>query len=109
MKILLDECISKRLKKYLEDFEVFTISELKVLGIKIGKLLRFCVDNRFDILLTIDKNMRFQQNIEKYPLSVVILNSFSSKVEELIEFLPNFRIMLPEIEKYKIYTLNKQD
>jgi len=36
MKILLDECVSKRLKKHLEEFEVFTVIELNLSGIKIG-------------------------------------------------------------------------
>jgi len=57
MKILLDECISRRLKKYLEAFEVYTVVELNLSGIKNGMLLKFCVENNFDILLTIDKNL----------------------------------------------------
>ncbi len=66
MKILLDECITKRLKKHLEEFDVFTLNELKLSGIKNGKLLRYCAENHFDILFTIDKSLMFQQNLEKY-------------------------------------------
>jgi len=46
----------------LEEFEVFTVRELELSGIINGKLLLFCVENNFDILLTIDKNLMFQQN-----------------------------------------------
>ena len=60
MKILLDECVTKRLKIYLEEFEVFTVSELELSGIKNGKLMTYCSENNFDILLTIDKNLMFQ-------------------------------------------------
>ena len=56
MKILLDECVTKRLKKHLNNFDVFTVRELELSGIKNGKLMTFCSDNNFDVLLTIDKN-----------------------------------------------------
>jgi len=41
MKILLDECITKRLKEYLKEYEVLTVRELKLSGIKNGKLMTF--------------------------------------------------------------------
>ena len=49
---MLDECVTKRLKMYLEEFEVFTVRELELSGIKNGKLMTYCVENKFDILLT---------------------------------------------------------
>ena len=52
-------------------------------GIKNGKLMTLCVEHEFDILLTIDKNLRYQQNLDKYPITIVVLNSFTSKIEEL--------------------------
>ncbi len=39
MKILLDECVTKRLKNYLEEFQVQTVRELGLSGIKNGKLM----------------------------------------------------------------------
>ncbi|MBY0478024.1 MAG: DUF5615 family PIN-like protein [Chitinophagaceae bacterium] len=107
MKILLDECITKRLKKHLEEFEVFTVRELGLSGVKNGKLMNYCVDNNFDILLTIDKNLMFQQNTEKYPLSIVVLNSLTSKIEELVTFLPSFKSQIYKLEKYQAYIIEK--
>jgi hypothetical protein len=52
MKILLDESVTKRLKKYLAEFEVYTVTELGLSGIKNGKLLSYCAENSFDILLS---------------------------------------------------------
>ncbi len=80
MKILLDECVTKRLKIYIEEFEVFTVRELELSGIKNGKLMAYCVENKFDILLTIDKNLIHQQNLDKYPVTIVVLNCFTSKI-----------------------------
>jgi predicted nuclease of predicted toxin-antitoxin system len=107
MKILLDECVTKRLKKYLEEFEVFTVSALGLSGIKNGKLLAYCVENQFDILLTIDKNLVYQQDIDKYPVTIVVLNCVTSKIEELITFLPSFKSQVETLQKHKAYVIDK--
>jgi hypothetical protein len=107
MKILLDECITKRLKPYLTEFEVFTVSEMKWNGLKNGKLIALCVDHKFDLLLTIDKNLMFQQNLDKYKLTIAVLNSSTSKIEELVLFIPSFKVQLNRLEKNKAYIINK--
>ena len=53
--------LQKKLKKYLKEFEVFTVRDLSWGGIVNGKLMKLCEDNNFDVLLTIDKNILFQQ------------------------------------------------
>lgn len=73
MKILLDECVTKRLKQHLKEYEVFTVTQMRWNGLKNGKLLTECVNNNFSIVLTIDKNLMFQQNLEKYPLPLLFL------------------------------------
>lgn len=107
MKILLDECVTKRLKKHLAEFEVFTVTELGWNGIKNGELMTFCVQQHFDILLTIDKNLIFQQNPGKYSLAIVVLNSNTSKVEELITFLPSFKSQAENLKKFKVHIIDK--
>lgn len=107
MKILLDECVTKHLKPYLADHEVFTVRELEWSGIKNGKLMMLCVEHDFDILLTIDKNLQYQQNPDRYPVTIVVLNSFTSKVEDLVSFLPSLRVQLDHFEKHKVYVINK--
>ncbi len=101
MKILLDECVTKRLKPYLTEFEVFTVSEMKWNGIKNGKLMTLCVDNNFDLLLTIDKNLMFQQNLDKYKLTIAVLNSSTSKIEELVLFMPSFKAQVDSLKNTK--------
>jgi hypothetical protein len=66
-----------------------------------------CVENGFDILLTIDKNLQFQQNLDKYPITIVVLNCFSSTVQELVTFLPDFSKQIERFEKHKAYLINK--
>lgn len=76
-------------------------------GIKNGRLMTLCVEHGFDMLLTIDKNLQYQQNLDRYPLVIVVLNSFTSKVEELVMFLPAFRAQLPACEKHRAYLIDK--
>jgi predicted nuclease of predicted toxin-antitoxin system len=107
MKILLDECITKHLKLHLMEFEVSTVRELNLSGIKNGKLMKFCSENNFDILLTIDKNLMFQQNLELFQVTIVVLNSKTSKIDELITFLPSLKNKIPFYEKHKAYLIEK--
>ena len=67
------------------------------------------MDNHFDILLTIDKNMMYQQNLEKYPVTIVVLNSYTSRVDELIQFIPAFFQQVQSFEKHKAYIVEKHD
>ena len=106
MKILLDECVTKRLKKHLNNFDVFIVRELNLSGIKNGKLMTYCSENSFDILLTIDKNLMFQQNLENYPVTIVVFNCLSSKIEELVLFVPSFEKQINSFEKHKAYLID---
>lgn len=107
MKILLDECVTKRLKPYLTAFEVFTVSEMNWNGVKNGKLMVLCIDNGFDLLLTIDKSLMYQQNLDKYKLTIAVLNSVTSKIEELILFIPSFKEQVDKLEKHKAHIIEK--
>ena len=103
MKILLDECVTKRLKPHLSQHEVASVTEKGWSGLKNGQLMAAASGEGFDIILTIDKNLQHQQNIGKYPLIVVILNSPSSKLEMLVTFLPSFEKQIPAFTKGKAY------
>lgn len=106
MKILLDECVTKHLKAYLSEYEVFMVREMRWSGMKNGKLMALCVENKFDVLLTIDKNLQFQQNLDRYPVTILVLNSFTSKVEELVQFLPALKVRMSKFERHRAYLID---
>lgn len=107
MKILLDECVTKHLKLHLSEHAVFTVREMNWSGIKNGKLMALCVENGFDLLLTIDKNLQHQQNLDKYPIIIAVINSLSSTVQELVTFLPALKKDMGRFEKHKAYLIGK--
>ncbi len=75
MKILLDENVNQKLKNDLSDFEVWTISETGWRGKNNGDLLKEMLEERFEALITGDKNLEHLQNFECYPIPVIILNT----------------------------------
>jgi hypothetical protein len=75
MRLLLDENLPKRLKLDFPMHEVFTVRDKGWNGIKNGKLLELMLANKFDALLTFDKNLQYQQNFQKYTLTVFVLNA----------------------------------
>lgn len=75
---MLDEYVTKRLKQHLVGHEVSTVVNQGWSGLKNGQLMKKAIEQKFDLLLTIDKNLQFQQNMSQCYLIVVILDSRSS-------------------------------
>jgi predicted nuclease of predicted toxin-antitoxin system len=107
MKILLDECVTKKLKTLLAGHTVFTIGQMDWKGLKNGILIKQAVQNNFDILLTIDKNICYQQNTAKYNIAIVVLNANNSNIETLQEYMPSFNKQINKFEKGKLYIIEK--
>jgi len=108
MKILLDECVTKKLKRLLENYEVYTVAEMGWNGLKNGNLLQKATQECFDILLTIDKSIDSQQNISKYKLSLVILDVSKSNLKHLEPLIPAFVAKMQQIEKGKSYLIESE-
>lgn len=71
MRLLLDECVPARLRKALLSHEVTTVVLRSWSGIKNGKLLALAA-SEFDPFITVDKNLLYQQNATKLPISVLV-------------------------------------
>ncbi|HJP91721.1 MAG TPA: DUF5615 family PIN-like protein [Pyrinomonadaceae bacterium] len=72
MKILLDECTPHVLKRLLTRFEIVTVQELGWSGITNGALLQLA-EGRFEVLITSDQNLKYQQNLTGRQLAIVQL------------------------------------
>ncbi|MFD1468574.1 hypothetical protein ACFQ48_10090 [Hymenobacter caeli] len=107
MKIPLDECVTRKLKSRLSQHEVFTVTERQWNGLKNGNLMRAAIGEGFDVLLTIDKNLAFQQNMSQYFNIVAVLNVEKSKISFLEDILPAFTSLLPTFVKGNAYLIEK--
>lgn len=101
MKILLDECVTKKLIRYLVNYEVTTVSKKNWNGLRNGELIKKTEEDGFDIFLTIDKKMLHQQNFAKYNLIIVVFDSPSSEIEILKEYVQNFLNQIGHLKKEK--------
>ncbi len=105
MKILLDECVTKRLASFFAPHEVVTVTQMKWKGLKNGQLLLKAIEAGFDIILTIDKNIDSQQNIGKNNITIVIFDSPSSKIEVLKNYVPEFKKQALSMSKSRTYII----
>lgn len=87
MRLLLDECMPKRLKHELPGHEVRTVQEMDWAGIKNGALLRLA-SSQFDALLTVDQGIEYQQDLPGLTLALVVLLASSNDIDDLRPLLP---------------------
>ncbi len=106
MKILLDECVTKKVIPLLAGHTVKTVKQIGCVGFKNGELLKKASDEKFDIFLTVDKNIYHQQNISVFSVAVVVLNSGNSNIEYLKDYVHLFMKQVKTFRKGKRYIIN---
>lgn len=88
MRVLLDEQLPRRLARELTGHDVHTVQQEGWAGIKNGELLRRAADKGFEVFVTADQNLQFQQNLARARLGVVVLAAPSNKLEDLLPLVP---------------------
>lgn len=106
MKILLDENIDVRLCNNLKEFDIFTVSEMGWYSKKNGELIKLAVENAFTHIITLDKNIQFQQNLDKYEINFIVINSYNSRLDTLIKFIDGIKNILNNNPDNKISTIS---
>ena len=94
MKVLLDECVDSRLAEHLVGVEVVTVAARGWGGITNGKLLALAA-TEFDVFVTVDRNLYFQQHLPKFDIAVILLTSKSNRVDDLVALVPRLLESLP--------------
>lgn len=97
MKVFADECVNRKLLRHLAGHTFVHARDTALLSKKNGALLR-AVAPGYDVFLTCDASIQFQQNLKKFPLAFVILRSRSSKIEDLLPLAPGLTAALERIE-----------
>jgi len=94
VKIFLDECIDWRLARDIIGHEVKTARQMKWTAIRNGELLALASVN-FDVFVTVDRNLAFQQRLPSFSIAVIVLQA---KTNRLSDLRPLIRRLLPAIE-----------
>jgi predicted nuclease of predicted toxin-antitoxin system len=101
MRLLLDECVPKRLKRELSGHDARTVQDLGWAGIKNGALLRLA-NEQFDALLTVDQGIQYQQSLSGLSISVVVMITPSNDVDDLRPLLPGVEEALAKLRPGEI-------
>ena len=94
MRILLDECIDRRLAKALKGHAVKTVPQMGWATIKNGRLLALA-EKEFDVFVTVDRNLSFRQNLAKFNIAILVLSAFSNRLTDLLPLAPKMLASLP--------------
>jgi len=106
MKILLDECIDRRIAKELIGYEIDTVPKKGWAGIKNGKLLKLA-EQEFDVFITVDRNLAFQQNVQKINIMIVVLTGLGTRLKDLQPIIPELLEQLKIIKRGEIIWVGK--
>ena len=89
MKLFIDECIDWRLSRDIAGHEVRTARQMGWSTIKNGELLALAA-REFDVFLTVDRNLSFQQNLPAFAIAVIVIRAPSNRLADL-------RLLVPEL------------
>ena len=98
MKILLDECIDQGLAPMISSHDVKTVVSVGWTSLKNGQLLRLAA-KEFDVFVTVDRNLSFQQNLPKYDIAVLVLHAATNRLSDLAKLAPNIETAIRNAPK----------
>jgi hypothetical protein len=94
VRVLLDECLPRRLKRELVGHDVKTVPEMGWASKKNGALLSLAAVD-FDVFLTSDRNLSHQQNLSAFDIAVIVFVAASNRLEDLRPLVPRLLEVFP--------------
>ena len=88
MKILLDECLPRDLRKHLIGHQCQTVPQAGLAGMANGELLTLAERSGWQVLLTMDQGMPYQQNLAGRTISLAIVHAKSNRLPDLLPCVP---------------------
>lgn len=97
MRILLDECLPRRLKHDLVGHDARTVPDMGWASKRNGELLALA-ETDFDVFVTVDRNLSFQQDLPRFRLGVVVLVARGNRRSDLLPLVPELLAVVTDIE-----------
>lgn len=97
MRVLLDECVTRYLKRDFSAHEVLTVDEAGFKGLKNGRLLQAAA-GQYDVVVKVDQNLQYQQNLKTVAIAVIVLKAKRSTYPMLKPLMPQ---VLEALEKIR--------
>ncbi|MDQ3703864.1 MAG: DUF5615 family PIN-like protein [Chloroflexota bacterium] len=105
MRILLDECLPRQLKRELPGHSVATVTEMGWSGIKNGALLDLA-EPHFDVFMTVDRGMPYQQNIGRRNIALVLFRAKSNSIQSLRPLVPYLESALLQVKAGEVIRIH---
>lgn len=81
--MLLDECVPRKFRNILPDYDCRTVPEEGLAGKKNGELLSLAEKSGFQVFLTLDRGLEYEQNLQQRPIAVILIRARSSRLADL--------------------------
>jgi hypothetical protein len=94
VRVLLDECVDVRLAASHASVDVRTVADQGWLGISNGQLLALAA-TEFDVFVTVDRNLPFQQHLPKFDIAVILLRAKTNRIADLVALVPELVSVMP--------------
>ena len=86
--MLLDECVPRPLRRHLVGHDVRHVVDMGWSSKRNGELLRLMLAKQFEVLLTVDQNLPFQQNVRASGIGVILVVARTNRLKELRPLVP---------------------
>jgi len=96
VRVLLDEQLPRQLAQELLGHEVRTVQQQGWAGLGNGELLRRAAETGFEVFLTADQNLEFQQTLVRSSLRLIVLVAPSNALEDLLPLVPSTLHSIPD-------------
>ena len=105
MRVLIDNCVPKRLASAIAGHNVACVVDLGWGALPDGTLLDR-IANEHDALVTVDRNIRHQQRLDSRPFCVVVLRARTNRLADLLPLIPALLDVLGRAEPGKVYEID---
>ncbi len=98
MKVFVDECVDWRLARDIVGHEVKTARQIGWSTIENGEPLALAA-KEFDVFITVDRNLSFQQHLPAFTIAVIVLRAVSNRLADLQPLVPELLASIPEAKR----------
>ena len=106
MKLLLDENLPHQLRLELPGHDVYTAAYMAWSGIENGELLRVAADAGFDAVITNDRGLEYQQNLDTLPVAVIVISAKANTIEAIRPLYGELRATLARLRACEFIKLS---
>lgn len=106
MRLLVDQCLPRHLAPELTGHEATTVRAQRWLGLRNGVLLRAAVDAGFEVFITNDSSIEFQQNVERIGIAIAI-EGVRNRMDDIRPLIPRILNALNTIRPGQVVTIKR--